>query len=334
MISTASSPAANLAHVDRAMAAFARQRPALPLAVAFSGGADSTALLLACVQRWPGEVVAWHVHHGLQAAADDFERHCIALCDRLSVPLAVRRVDARAALGQSPEDAARIRRYEAFEALALGGKAPVAIKSVVIAQHADDQVETLLLALSRGAGLPGLAAMPVRWQRGGLHYWRPLLDVPAPAIRAWLHARGECWVEDPSNRERRFTRNRIRADLLQPLQAAFPQFRQTFARSAAHAAEAQQLLIELAQQDLAAVGAPPRLAALRALSPARQANVLRHWLKTAHGTTPTTAQLQALIAQLAACATRGHGIDLKLGAGRVRRASEQLVWVPPLTGNP
>lgn len=334
MTPTASSPAANPAHVDRALATFARQRPALPLAVAFSGGADSTALLLACVQRWPGEVVAWHVHHGLQAAADDFERHCVVLCDRLGVPLAVRHVDARAAPGQSPEDAARIRRYEAFEALALDGQARTAIKSVVIAQHADDQVETLLLALSRGAGLPGLAAMPMRWQRGGLHYWRPLLDVPAPAIRAWLRVRGERWVEDPSNRERRLTRNRIRADLLPPLQAAFPQFRQTFARSAAHAAEAQQLLVELAQQDLAAVGVPPRLAALRALSPARQANVLRHWLRTAHGATPTTAQLQALIAQLAACTTRGHGIDLKLGAGRARRAGAQLVWVSSPTGKP
>ena len=334
MSSTASNPAADPADLDRALAVFARQQPALPLAVAFSGGADSTALLLACAERWPGKVVAWHVHHGLQAAADDFERHCVALCDRLGVPLAVRRVDARAAPGQSPEDAARIRRYEAFEALALDGQARTAIKSVVIAQHADDQVETLLLALSRGAGLPGLAAMPMRWQRGGLDYWRPLLDVPAPAIRAWLHARGERWVEDPSNRERRYTRNRIRADLLPPLQAVFPQFRRTFARSAAHAAEAQQLLVELAQQDLATVGVPPRLAALRVLSPARQANVLRHWLKTAHGTTPTTAQLQALIVQLAACATRGHAIDLKVGAGRVRRTGERLAWVTSGTANP
>src|SRR5690606_13972312 len=89
---------------DAAMAAFA---PPLPLAVALSGGADSTALLLACAQRWPGQVHAIHVHHGLQAAAEDFQRHCEALCARLQVPLAVCRVDARHAPGQSPEDAAR-----------------------------------------------------------------------------------------------------------------------------------------------------------------------------------------------------------------------------------
>ena len=165
------------------MAAFAASAPALPLAVAFSGGADSTALLLACAQRWPGQVHAWHIHHGLQAAADDFERHCVRLCQRLGVPLQVRRVDAQAAAGDSPEDAARRARYKAFDALALTQQAQAAIKTVVIAQHADDQAETVLLALSRGAGLAGLAAMSRRWQRGDVVFWRPLLDVPGPLIR-------------------------------------------------------------------------------------------------------------------------------------------------------
>ena len=100
------------------MAGFA---PELPLAVAFSGGADSTALLLACAERWPGQVAAIHVHHGLQDAADDFEQQCTALCQRLGGPRAVQRVDARAAPGQSPEDAARIARYQCIEAAALAG---------------------------------------------------------------------------------------------------------------------------------------------------------------------------------------------------------------------
>ncbi|HMN58441.1 MAG TPA: tRNA lysidine(34) synthetase TilS [Ottowia sp.] len=308
------------------MDAFAASAPVLPLAVAFSGGADSTALLLACVARWPGQVQAWHVHHGLQAAADDFERHCAAVCARLQVPLRVQRMDARAAPGQSPEAVARARRYEAFEALASTDQARAAIKTIVIAQHADDQAETVLLALSRGAGLPGLAAMPARWRRGGLVYARPLLDVPAPAIRAWLRARGEDWVEDPSNADERYTRNRIRARLLPVLQELFPAFRATFARSAAHAAQAQDILAEVAAQDLAACGQPPRLAALRQLGPARRANVLRHWLAAAHGQTPTQAQLAALQVQIEACATRGHRIDLKLGQGRVRRVGEALQW--------
>lgn len=319
-------PVADPRQVDQAMDAFARQAPTLPLAVAYSGGADSTALLLACHERWPGQVVAWHVHHGLQAAGDDFERHCRACCRRLGVPLAVRHVDARPAAGQSPEDAARLLRYAAFEQIALAGGAAAA-RSVAIGQHADDQVETVLLALSRGAGLPGLAAMPMHWQRGVLDCWRPLLAVPEPAIRAWLRERGADWIEDPTNADERYTRNRIRARLLPALEAVFPRFRQTFARSAAHAAEAQQLLDELAMQDLAQCGDPPRVAALRALGRARRANLLRHWLRAAHGQIPSSAQLDALQRQIEACSTRAHRIDLRLGRGRMRRAGEVLQWV-------
>ena len=308
--------------LTEALAAF---HPGLPLAVAFSGGADSTALLLACAEKWPGQVRAIHVHHGLQAAADDFEHHCTALCARLGVPLAVRRVDARHASGESPEDAARKARYAAFSA-AIAEWADAGVRDVAIAQHADDQVETLLLALSRGAGLPGLAAMPARWQRDGVTYHRPLLGVPGPAVRQWLRARGKSWVEDPSNADERFTRNRIRARLLPALEAAFPQFRDTFARSAAHAAQAQAVLTDVAAQDLAALGLPPVIARLRALSRARQANVLRHWLRSVHGATPSAAQLAELLDQIADCTTRGHRLRLKVGDGFIERRGDAIDW--------
>ncbi len=307
--------------LDAAIAAFA---PRLPLAVALSGGADSSALLIACAQRWPGQVHALHVHHGLQAAADDFERHCQALCARLGVPLYTGRVDARAAPGQSPEDAARQARYQALAALAGASKGDIAIQDIALAQHADDQAETLLLALSRGAGVAGLAAMPMHWRRAGLHWHRPLLRVAASELRQWLGERGERWIEDPSNQDPRYTRNRIRAQLLPALQRSFPAFRDTLARSAAHAAQASELLAELAQADLAAVGAPPAIAALQALSPARQANVLRHWLKTGHATTPSAAQLAELQSQIAACRTRGHGIRIRVGRGWVVREGALL----------
>ena len=316
---------------DAAMHAFA---PRLPLAVGLSGGADSTALLLACAGRWPGQVHAFHVHHGLQAAADGFEQHCVALCARLGVPLSIRRVDARPAPGQSPEDAARQARYKAFEALVLDGQAQAAIKDIAVAQHADDQVETLLLALSRGAGVPGMAAMPARWERGGITWHRPLLRVASADVRAWLQARAEPWVEDPTNADERYTRNRIRRRLLPALQQVFPQFRDTFARSSQHAAQADALLQEIAQQDLAEVGVPPAIGALRALGTARQANVLRHWLRQAHQTTPGTAQLHALQRQLAACATRGHRIELKVGRGFVVRQGERLAFVEALAAPP
>jgi tRNA(Ile)-lysidine synthase len=309
--------------VDDAINAFA---PALPLAVGYSGGADSTALLMACARKWPQQVRAIHVHHGLQDCADDFVRHCEAFCAQLDVPLVVQRVDARHAPGQSPEDAARSARYAAFKAVAQGPWAHDPVSSIALAHHADDQVETLLLALSRGAGLPGLSAMPAHWERDGVRYHRPLLQVPGAQIRAWLDAQGVAWLTDPSNAQQQFTRNRIRAQLLPALDQAFPQFRQTFARSAAHAAQAQTLLEELAEQDLIDIGVPPHIFRLQSLSRARQANALRYWLKKTWRTSPSAAQLEELLNQLAACTTRGHGIHIKLGAGFVRRSMDVLDW--------
>ena len=309
--------------LEQALADFS---PGLPFAVAFSGGADSTALLLACAQRWPGQVRAVHIHHGLQAAADDFERHCRTVCERLGLPLAVRRVQAGHAPGQSPEDAARRARYAAL-AEAVHTEWPD-VRDVLLAQHADDQVETLLLALSRGAGLPGLASMPAHWQRMGLHWHRPCLAVPGAALRNWLREQGQAWVEDPSNSDEQFTRNRIRARLLPVLAELFPAFRDTFARSAAHAAQAQDVLNEVAEQDLMRVGMPPRIAALQQLSRARQALVLRHWLRSAHATTPSAAQLNELLSQVAACTTRGHRLHLKAGQGFVQRQGQLLHWQP------
>ena len=307
---------------EQALADFS---PGLPFAVALSGGADSTALLVACARRWPGQVRAVHIHHGLQAAADGFEAHCRALCLALGVPLAVRRVQAGHAPGQSPEDAARQARYAAL-AEAVQSEWPE-VRDVALAQHADDQVETLLIALSRGAGLPGLASMPMYWQRQGLNWHRPCLAVPGAALREWLHSQGQRWVDDPSNADEKFTRNRIRARVLPALAEALPAFRETFARSAAHAAQAQEVLNEVAAQDLAQVCVPPRILALQQLSRARQALVLRHWLKQHHASTPSTAQLHELLDQVAACTTRGHRLHLKVGQGFVVRAGACLSYL-------
>lgn len=309
--------------------ALANFKPGLPLVVAYSGGADSTALLLACVRRWPGQVRAVHIHHGLQAAADDFENHCRAWCARYAVPLAVCRVHAGHTPGQSPEDAARQARYRGLADTVLTEWPDV--RDVALAQHADDQVETLLLALSRGAGLAGLASMPAHWQRLGLHWHRPWLRVHGAALRAWLNAQTDipqpAWIEDPSNAHVQWTRNRIRAQVLPSLAQALPAFRETFARSARHAAQAQEVLNEVAAQDLSQTGVPPRIQALQQLSRARQALVLRHWLRQHHATTPSAAQLDELLDQLAACTTRGHRLHLKVGSGFAKREGAVLLWI-------
>lgn len=302
--------------------------PALPLAVAYSGGADSTALLHACARRWPGQVVAIHVHHGLQDAADGFEAHCRQTCAALGVPLSVAHVDARHQAGQSPEDAARQHRYGALIARARTAFAQPAA-SMALAQHADDQVETLLLALSRGAGVAGLAGMAANWHKEGLDWYRPLLAVSAADIRSWLQAQHIGWIEDPTNAQDCYTRNRIRLQLLPVLEQVFPQFRDTFARSCANAAQSKQLQQDLAQIDLQAVGNPPAIKALQSLSSERQANVLRHWLLAEHGVTPSAAQLKALQQLIYACRTRGHQIHCKVGYGFAVRNGPNLGWYNP-----
>ncbi len=311
---TAADPGAGLLGT---LAATLRRRPApeFPLAVALSGGADSTALLWAAQRAWPGQVLAIHVHHGLQDAADTFEQHCVAMCAQWHVPLQTVRVQARADAGESPEDAARRARYVALAACAREQGAA----TVWLGHHADDQAETLLLALSRGAGLPGLAGMAPRFEREGVVFERPWLDVPGPQLRQGLHEAGIGWVEDPTNADARYTRNRIRHALLPALEAAFPAFRETFARSARHAAQAQALLSDLARDDLRQVGDPPDIAALQALPRERQANVLRQWLRSAHGVAASEAQLEELLDQVDACRTRGHRIRLKVASGFVER---------------
>ena len=317
-------------------------------AVAYSGGADSTALLLMLVEQNPGQVQAIHIHHGLQTAADDFAAHCTAFCAALGVPLHVVHVNASAAAGQSPEDAARRARYAALsgkvrdinEALDQQIRAREAIKTVAIAQHADDQIETMLLALSRGAGLPGLSAMPAQWQRDGVEFVRPLLGTSALEIRSWLASKGltarqpgsanigQGWVEDPTNLETQFTRNRIRHDLIPVLDKAFPQFRQTFARSAAHAAAAQSLLAQVAIEDIEKTGNPPRIVALQDLSSERQANALRHWLKSTYQVSPSTSQLAELQSQIANCTDRGKQLHIKVASGYVKRTGDVLAYLP------
>lgn len=294
----------------------------LPLGIAYSGGADSTALLHAAARRWPGQVQALHVHHGLQAAADDFEAHCRATCEALGVPLQVGHVDARHAPGESPEDAARRARYVTLAALARAH----GLSDVALAQHADDQVETMLIALSRGAGLDGLAGMPQRMQRHGVNFHRPLLEVHAVALREWIVESGTAHIDDPSNADLRYTRNRIRQLLLPALAATLPQFRETFARSARNAAKASRLLAEVAAADIEAAGSPPALEALRSLPRGRLANVLRHWLRREHDAVPSEAQLEQLLDQIEACSTRGHRIRLKVADGYVQREGDILRW--------
>lgn len=253
--------------------------------VAFSGGLDSTVLLhllanLAKTESLPA-LSAIHVHHGLQAAADAWPAHCQDVCDELSVPLQVQRVQVQP--GASVERAARDARYAAFSA------ATQANDVLLTGQHRDDQAETLLFRLLRGAGVRGLSGMPATRALGQGSLVRPLLDVTRAELEAYAQDHGLRWVEDPSNQDRQFSRNYLRHQVLPLLSGRWPQAHASMARSAAHLREAQGLLDELAQIDLATAKLPaefewsglPSLefAAIAKLSDARQRNALGHWLQ-------------------------------------------------------
>lgn len=253
--------------------------------IAFSGGLDSTVLLhllanLAKTESLPA-LSAIHVHHGLQAAADAWPAHCQAVCDELAVSLQVVRVQVQP--GASVERAARDARYAAFSA------ATQANDVLLTGQHRDDQAETLLFRLLRGAGVRGLSGMPATRALGQGSLVRPLLDVIRAELEAYARDHGLRWVEDPSNQDRQFSRNYLRHQVLPLLSGRWPQAHANMARSAAHLREAQGLLDELAQIDLATAKLPaefewaglPSLefAAVAGLSDARQRNALSHWLE-------------------------------------------------------
>jgi tRNA(Ile)-lysidine synthase len=312
------SAGAALRRFRRALASHAEAPPLDgdgPLAVAFSGGADSTALLLAARRLWPVRALfALHVHHGLQAAADDFAGHAQAHCARWGIDCRVLPVHVPLAAGDSVEEQARLARHARLqrEARALG------CEWLLLAHHADDQAESLLLALLRGAGPAGLAAMPPVVRRAGVWVGRPLLDCPGPALRAELDAAGVDYVRDPMNTDPAWRRSRIRHELLPVIERLEPGWRQTLGRSAALCAQGTQQLRRQAAEDLRRCRgeAGLRLQALAELAPARRAEVLRAWLLEL-GLRSNAAQIDNLCRQLDAAAHRP--VQAGIGAARLWR---------------
>ena len=252
----------------------------VPLLVGLSGGLDSSVLLHALAQDpailQPG-LRAIHVHHGLQASADDWAAHCARFCESIGVPLSIARVDVARDSGEGLEAAARKARYDAFEtALATD-------EVLVTAHHRDDQAETFLLRALRGSGPDGLAAMrPWRKFATGRH-WRPLLDTSRDDLLAYAQRHGLSWLDDPSNLDSRHVRNFLRNEILPLLRGRWPQADASFARSAVLNADAVELL---GQEDALALAMarsvdPQALSAsaLLELPAPRRARVLRRWIE-------------------------------------------------------
>jgi len=309
--------------------ALAETPPGRCVWVALSGGLDSALLLTLAAEacrRHPRPLRALHVHHGLQAAADDFEVHCRRLCSRLGVPLFVERVAVDLAAGQGLEGVAREARYAAFARRVAPGE------TLWLAQHRDDQAETFLLAALRGSGVRGLAGMPpVRAWRGRA-LARPLLAASRVSLEAEAVRRGLSWVEDPSNADEGLDRNLLRHTVLPALTARWPRASAALARSAALAGEAEGLLGELAELDLARLGGDPaRLptAGLSALTPARQRLLLRHACTRLDLPTPPAARLATLLEQLGARSDAEARVAWPGGEARLWRGRLYLLAPPP-----
>ncbi|MBM4220674.1 MAG: tRNA lysidine(34) synthetase TilS [Gammaproteobacteria bacterium] len=295
------------------------------LCVALSGGRDSSVLLhaLAGMRAEAGwQLRAVHVNHGLQPAAGDWVRHCEEFCATLGVPLAVRRVRPQTDGGSGIEAAAREARYEAFAAELGPGE------WLLLAHHEDDQLETVLLHLLRGSGVTGLAGIPAGSDFAGGRLCRPLLGVSGASIAAYarLHALG--WIEDPSNADVALDRNFLRARVIPPLRMRWPAAARAAGRSARLAAEAAELLADLARVDAQAVmqGETLNLEPFRGLGETRQRNLLRHLVRQRGWPMPPEQRLAAGLRQLLDARPDRHPV-LAWSGHSIRRFRERLYLV-------
>ncbi|MDZ7590377.1 MAG: tRNA lysidine(34) synthetase TilS [Rubrivivax sp.] len=252
------------------------------VAVAVSGGRDSTALLHCTVRAAVAlgvEVVALHVHHGLMPEADAWLRQVQSQCRRWRVALCSRRLQTRPPRGASVEAWARAERYRALAEMAHEAACPL----VLLAHHRRDQAETWLLQALRGGGPAGLSAMPQEAVREGLSWARPWLAQPREAIEAYVRRHRLKHANDDSNADPRYARSCLRGQVWPPLVQAFPDAEVSLARAAARAQESAALALETAALDLPALrqGLALRVPPWLALPPARRRNALRAWLAQA-----------------------------------------------------
>ncbi|WP_027965886.1 tRNA lysidine(34) synthetase TilS [Halomonas halocynthiae] len=309
--------------------ALAQTAPGRCVWVALSGGMDSSLLLSlaadAC-RRVPRPLFALHVHHGLQSANDDFERHCRWLCSRLGVPLIVEHVCVDNGRGEGVEAAARRARYDAFaQHIGCG-------ETLWLAQHQNDQAETFLLAALRGSGVAGLASMPRRRTFFGITIERPLLGVALTQLEEEAHKQRLVWVNDPTNSELQFDRNYVRHRVLNALEARWPHAQAALARSAGLVGEAAGLLDELADHDLMQLGGQPQqltVSELLQLSEPRRRLLIRRCLTHLGLALPPARRLATLDAQLQGRTDGQAHVSWPGGEARLWRG-KLFLMAPPL----
>ena len=247
--------------------------------------------LHALAPRFALQLSAVHVDHQLSPHAGRWAEFCASACAARAVSLTIHRVEVARRPGQSLEAAARAARYGRL----LAAEADI----IALAHHADDQAETVLLQLLRGAGPAGLAGMPrYRAAAAGPALLRPLLELPRATLAAYAQARGLAWIDDESNADRRHKRNLLRIAVAPLLAEGFPGYPAVLGRAARHQAEAAALLDELARHDAGDTEGALDRARLAGLPDPRARNVLRWFLRGEGLRAPSTARLTAMLAQL------------------------------------
>jgi len=291
--------------------------------VAYSGGVDSHVLLHCCasISQLKDKITAVYVHHGLQPEAEFWAGHCEKTAKDLGVEFLTLRVNAKAAPGESPEEAARNARYAALKSL-------IDVDDVLmLAQHREDQLETVLLQLFRGSGLRGLSGMPERVVFGAGIMLRPLLNTPKQAISDYAHAHQLSWIEDPSNQSNDYDRNFLRNAVVPLLKQRWPAIDKTVARSAKHCADAQVLVDEVADELFDEVFEPAdktlRISRLTEHHSHQQQLIIRHWFRHRGLKMPAQALVGRILSQVVAAAE--HRDPVLSGQGyTIRRYRDKL----------
>jgi tRNA(Ile)-lysidine synthase len=304
------------------------------IVVGLSGGMDSVVLLTLLDELRPSlhfHLVAHHVNHQISPNSHEWQTFCANLCLARGIPFGATVVTVPRDSGKGLEAAARAARHVAF--------AKVDCDFIALAHHQDDQAETLLLRLLRGAGVKGLGAMaeegPLQANQSGdgaplPRLLRPLLHVPRSSLLLYAQARRLMWIDDESNKDESYARNYLRAEVLPRVAARFPAYRSALDRAASQFAHSAQLLDALAAVDAAGAFAEDRLAVapLAALEPARAANVLRYWLAQNRLKMPDADHLNEILRQVTD-AGAGAGVCIGHDGIQLRRFRGWLHIVHP-----